>query len=482
MRIYAGSYERFLFGFELKVGNDGKFAMEQVLSMPAHKNAVKCMATCSNLVVTGGADDQIHLFDMHTSRDMGYLVNPAEGPVPCLEFVRPSGAVRATHILSGSVGGDVCIWKAEGDWELMKTMKGHKGAVNCLAAHPSGRLALSVSRDKQMRLWDLGKGSCAYQAPLGAEGDAVGFFPAGETYFIASSNPASAAGSTVSIHNIQGETQAALPHSRKVLSVAAADDSTLICGCDGGSLVIWDLQDTAEPVATIDKAHSARVRGISAPFEVPDGPGPCIATASSDGTIKVWDLAGLRTGVEEPLVATDAGARFTCVCAFAIADTVHAGPSGAEAGEAGGSSSDADVSDGGGEPEREVRAAGGEQAQHSGHGGDPGVGSGGGGREGGTRAGAAAGPVSEDSTKEKQKKKEKKKNKGQGRHERAAGRGAGMPGARSGKEAVAKNGKKGVAKGGVDKRGGGGSKGAAGRGPGAGGRGGGRGGRGGRQG
>lgn len=102
MRIYGGSYERFLFGFDIEKGDDGKFSIEQVLSMPAHKSAVKCMATCGRLVVTGGADDQVHLFDMHSSRDMGYLVNPAEGPVPCVEFVRPPGAAQATHILSGA--------------------------------------------------------------------------------------------------------------------------------------------------------------------------------------------------------------------------------------------------------------------------------------------------------------------------------------------------------------------------------------------
>lgn len=102
MRIYGGSYERFVFGFDVEVGDDGKLLIEQVLSLPAHKSAVKCMATHGNLVVTGGADDQIHLFDMESSRDMGYLVNPAEGPVPCLELVRPAGAARATHILSGT--------------------------------------------------------------------------------------------------------------------------------------------------------------------------------------------------------------------------------------------------------------------------------------------------------------------------------------------------------------------------------------------
>lgn len=114
---------------------------------------------------------------------------------------------------AGSVGGEICIWKADGDWELMKTMKGHKAAVNCLAAHPSGSLALSVSRDKQMRLWDLTKGSCAYQAPLGSEGDVVGFFPSGDTYFIASSDPSTPKGSNISIHNTQVQPTAVAYHT-----------------------------------------------------------------------------------------------------------------------------------------------------------------------------------------------------------------------------------------------------------------------------
>jgi hypothetical protein len=34
-------------------------------------------------------------------------------------------------------------------------MKGHKGMVNALSVHPSGRLALSVAHDRQLRMWDL---------------------------------------------------------------------------------------------------------------------------------------------------------------------------------------------------------------------------------------------------------------------------------------------------------------------------------------
>lgn len=102
MRIYGGSYERFLFGFEVSRG-DGAASLDQVLSIPAHKSAVKCMDTSGNVVVTGGADDQLHLFNMRNNTDLGFLVNPVEGPVPCVTFVSTSEAQQPTLLLSGDV-------------------------------------------------------------------------------------------------------------------------------------------------------------------------------------------------------------------------------------------------------------------------------------------------------------------------------------------------------------------------------------------
>jgi protein MAK11 len=102
MRVYGGSYERFLFGFEICRG-DGAVRLDQVLSIPAHKSAVKCMDTAGSIVVTGGADDQLHLFNMCSNTDLGFLVNPAEGPVPCVTFVRTPESQQPTLLLSGAV-------------------------------------------------------------------------------------------------------------------------------------------------------------------------------------------------------------------------------------------------------------------------------------------------------------------------------------------------------------------------------------------
>lgn len=74
-----------------------------------------------------------------------------QGSITSLQFH------KGTHLISASEDGTLAIWRTK-DWELMKDMRGHTGAVNSVAIHPSGQIAVSVARDRTMRLWDLTKG------------------------------------------------------------------------------------------------------------------------------------------------------------------------------------------------------------------------------------------------------------------------------------------------------------------------------------
>lgn len=48
-----------------------------------------------------------------------------------------------------------------------------RNTVNSIAMHPSGKLALSVSKDKTMRMWNLMKGRSAYIRKLEHEASVV---------------------------------------------------------------------------------------------------------------------------------------------------------------------------------------------------------------------------------------------------------------------------------------------------------------------
>ena len=49
------------------------------------------------------------------------------------------------------------IWRCH-DWECVHVLSGHKEPITCVSIHPSGKLALSVSKDNTMKLWNLVQG------------------------------------------------------------------------------------------------------------------------------------------------------------------------------------------------------------------------------------------------------------------------------------------------------------------------------------
>ena len=54
--------------------------------------------------------------------------------------------------------------------------------MSSVSIHPTGRLALSTSRDSSMRLWNLVKGKCAHITTLASPAEQVAFSPSGSSY------------------------------------------------------------------------------------------------------------------------------------------------------------------------------------------------------------------------------------------------------------------------------------------------------------
>ena len=71
-----------------------------------------------------------------------------------------------SHLLSASEDGTLCLFHAR-DWSVLRTLKGHKARVNCVAVHPSGKVALSVGKDRALRMWDLMRGKGVASTKLG---------------------------------------------------------------------------------------------------------------------------------------------------------------------------------------------------------------------------------------------------------------------------------------------------------------------------
>lgn len=71
-----------------------------------------------------------------------------------------------SHLLSASEDGTLSLFHTR-DWTVLRTLKGHKGRVNSVAVHPSGKVALSVGKDRTLRMWDLMRGKGSASVKLG---------------------------------------------------------------------------------------------------------------------------------------------------------------------------------------------------------------------------------------------------------------------------------------------------------------------------
>ena len=50
---------------------------------------------------------------------------------------------------------------------MLRSLKGHSGRINSIDVHPSGKVALSVGKDKTLKMWDLMRGRGAASLALG---------------------------------------------------------------------------------------------------------------------------------------------------------------------------------------------------------------------------------------------------------------------------------------------------------------------------
>jgi protein MAK11 len=172
LKIVAGSYERLLYGLdvtptsatplqegEVKNGKD-MHTITPSFIYPSHLSCIKTLASSGPFLASGSTDEHIKLYSTATNRELGTLLLQHSGTITHLEFYKNQCLVSASE--DGTIGVYRCS-----DWERLKILSGHKGPVNWVAIHPSGKLGLSVGRaDGALKCWDLVRGLCARSSRL----------------------------------------------------------------------------------------------------------------------------------------------------------------------------------------------------------------------------------------------------------------------------------------------------------------------------
>ncbi|KAJ3550378.1 hypothetical protein NMY22_g519 [Coprinellus aureogranulatus] len=321
-KVVAGSYEKLLYGLNgwTSITDDGKleYHLKPIFIFPAHVSCIKAVAASpqgGKWLATGSADEIVKIWDLRRKKEVGGLMHH-EGT----SFTTfPSNfwlTKDVSHLLSASEDGSLCIFRAR-DWAVLRALKGHKGRVNAVAVHPSGKVALSVGKDKTLRMWDLMRGKgCASTSlvkvrsimlahpsgqlidvcMLSVEGETVQWSTDGSLFAVVSS-------STIDLYSTDMELMHVVNHPSRLHDIRFSKrvngegEVMLVCAEDKKVSIYAIHADKAKEPTLIAQlvGHQNRVKALQTlqiflPTESKRQSTTIISTVSSDGFIRVYDM------------------------------------------------------------------------------------------------------------------------------------------------------------------------------------------------
>ncbi|KAM7252779.1 hypothetical protein ACFE04_030050 [Oxalis oulophora] len=303
MYLIAGSYERYIWGYKL---NPKTSTLTQLFSYPAHTSPITAIAAASSVAASGSSDDTIQLYNISPSTSSSLSSIPMTSTITSLSFLTLPSLSFPTNLLSTTEDGFVSIFDTD-PFVLLKSVKVHKKKVNDLAVHCSGKLALTVGGDECFAMVNLVRGRRSYCSRLPKEATIVEFNGFGDRFFMVSDD-------NVTVHQTEdAKLIQQLKSSKRLLCAAPGESGILFTGGEDRNITAWDT-NSGQVAYCIENAHTSRVKGIVARKNgVTDDDPYLVASASSDGGIRVWDVRMAQKENPTPLADVNTKSRLTCL-------------------------------------------------------------------------------------------------------------------------------------------------------------------------
>jgi len=336
-RIFVGSYEHNLLCLSVFIdpSNVKEPIFQPIFHFQAHALSIKSMDLAKRYLVTGSNDEHIRIYDLQKRKELGTLLSH-QGTITALRFSKEAtedseSASSGRWLISGSEDGKIIIWRTK-DWEIFATLKGHTDKINDLSIHPSGRVAISVSQDKTIRLWNLMTAKKAAvlkikgKDHLGQLGEFVKWSHSGNHFVVGLQNQ---------VLLYQTSTAKIAKKFKFKLTLMCLDflkiddKEWLVIGFGNGSIGFYDFEallndigenaeehekkvlenkaEEIEPAFSL-RGHTNRIKGITFMQNKDTQNVPLLISVSSDGKIVVWNLT-----LRDQVAVYDTGERLNCV-------------------------------------------------------------------------------------------------------------------------------------------------------------------------
>jgi len=229
-----------------------------------------CFTPDGHYLIRGGS--QLEVIDMFARKPTFIIPESTVGDATVV--ISPDGSKLA----SAGTSGTVTLWEV-GTWRRLATLRGHTNEVWGLVFAPNGGLLATCDREN-VRLWDVTNGveHAIVHLQVARRLFRLCFTPDGQT-LIASDWLGSKTTGIVFLNPVNGEIQKSVPGRCLALSMDAR-----YMAIDRSGLGLLDLKTML--VKWLTTPH--RDKMWSAEFS-PDG--KTLATASWDGTAKLWNVA-----------------------------------------------------------------------------------------------------------------------------------------------------------------------------------------------
>lgn len=234
-------------------------------TLQGHVMGVWAMVPWRDLLVSGGCDREVRVWDLAT----GYALFTLRGHTSTVRCLKMSDENTA---ISGSRDTTLRIWDLQ-KGVCKHVLIGHQASVRCLEIH--GDIVVSGSYDTTAKIWSISEGKCLRTL--------AGHFS--QIYAIAFDGKKIATGSLDTSVRIwdpnDGSCIATLQGHTSLVGQLQMRGDILVTGGSDGSIRVWDIPKK-EPIHRL-AAHDNSVTSLQ--FD-----NTRIVSGGSDGRVKVWDL------------------------------------------------------------------------------------------------------------------------------------------------------------------------------------------------